>query len=197
MNGKIQVWLSEFNALTNQSLSRHRLQQAAVALNMSFLTAALGIALKQPDWWDIKILLIIPFLSSLLGFYYLHQEFQICAIGLYIRDRIRPKVVELTSDTEIMGWELWDREYKRSLVEPLVFGLSILTLYTIPSIMALAATYQLTLKGDNWIVVAWIAGSVLTVFTIIFWFIWRHHWLGRSSKSVVVKGKEPRRPKSA
>ncbi len=197
MNEKIQVWLSEFSELTNQSLSRHRFQQAAVALNMSLLTTALGITLKQPGWWDIKMLLGIPFLSSLLGFYYLHQEFQIAAIGLYIRDRIRPKVVELTGDAEIMGWELWVREYKRSLAEPLVFGLSIPTLYTIPSIMALAATYQLTLKGDNWIVAAWILGFILTVFTIVFWFIWRHHWLGRSSKSVVVKGKEPRSPKSA
>lgn len=197
MNEKIQVWLSEFSGLTNQSLSRHRLQQAAVALNMSLLTTALGITLIQPAWWDIKILLMIPLLSSLLGFYYLHQEFQITANGFYIRDRIRPKVVELTSDTEIMGWELWDREYKRSLAEPLVFSLSIPAIYTIPSVMVLVATFQPTFEGGNWIVVAWIVGSVLTAFTIIFWFIWRNHWLRKSSKNVVVKGKEPRSPKSA
>ena len=184
MDNTIQVWISEFSELTKQQISRHRFQQAIIALNISSMTTVLGITLNNPGWWDIKMLLIVPFVTSMLAFYYLHQEFQIAAIGLYIRDYIRTKVMKLTNDKDILGWENWVREYKRNFAEPLVFSLSIPALHIVPSIIALVATYKNVFGDNGWIVAVWIMGSVLTILTIICWFSWHSQWLGSLSKGV-------------
>ena len=120
MNNSTESWLSEFRALRDEIENRGRVQQALLALNMTALSAIFGMALTSSklEWWHPSILLIIPLLSSFLSLLYLNHDFTIATIGHYIRDKISPKLRELSGDAEIMGWESWTRQAPRKVKIP-------------------------------------------------------------------------------
>ena len=185
MDNKVESWLSEFRALRDEIQNRSRVQQALVALNMSALATILGIAFSLPEWWDPSILLVIPFLSSLLSLLYLNHDFTIATLGHYIRDRIRPKLCELTGDAEIMGWELWIRDVPRKSKIPreMAFHLAAPVLYIAPCIIALKATYDIAFSTEGYMLrTTWIAGLILAALNIGLWCYRYKYWGGKASE---------------
>ncbi len=194
MDKNVESWLSEFRALRDEIERRGRVQYTLITLNMTALATLLGIAFSSPEWWEPRIWLVIPILSSFLSLLHLNQDFTIATIGHYIRDKIRPKLCELTGDVEVMGWELWTREETRRFKIPreLTFGLAAPSLYILPSMIILIATFGMVFSSEGWMIATWIVGLILTLLSLCGWYYRYPYWLGKSPGKTEQERKQPK-----
>ena len=183
-----QCWLAEFEGLRNLVLNFQRMQHNLIWVNIS----AVGVILATAISWNMVILLAIPFVSSLLGLYWVAQGTQTSQIGHYIRDRIAPALQTLCSSQEVMGWEthiraeMKDRLKKRrifQILNPLLIpratgGL----IFVIPCLVGLGLTAKELLVPDQWEIKAvWVVTLILTLVLIFFGYWSGQYWIGEKN----------------
>jgi len=182
----VQCWLAEYESLRNHIVNFQRMQHNLIWVNIS----AAGIILTAAIYLDMMILLLaMPFVSSLLGLYWVAQGIQTSHIGLYIRDKIAPALQELSLNHEVMGFESHVRTGKTSrlsknrffkIFKPLLIPRAAGGLFfVITSFVGLGFTGNELLEPNQWeIKVIWLIALIFTFFLIGIGYWSGHYWHG-------------------
>ncbi|SRR5579871_682759 len=105
---KLETYLAEYVALREEI--KWLVQEAGQYQN--FAIVVIGATLSLVPWVLDKapmlltpVLLIVPFVFSLLGFLYLREHEEVYVVAAYLREYLRPQVRLLIKDREAWGWE--------------------------------------------------------------------------------------------
>lgn len=105
---KLEAYLAEYVALREEI--KWLIQEAGQYQN--FAIVVIGATLTLIPWvldkapsLLVPVLLIVPFVFSLLGFLYLREHEEVYVVAAYLREYLRPRVRNLIKDSEAWGWE--------------------------------------------------------------------------------------------
>ena len=122
---KIEVYLQEYSKLKDEQIKRIEFRDNLLYVNLGLFGAVLSfVFVNQTQPYAIYALLVLPWVSLILGWTYLVNDEKISAIGRYIRWKLVKKISELTGNIEsIFGWEIEhksDRRRRRRKIEQLI-----------------------------------------------------------------------------
>lgn len=122
---KIEVYLQEYSKLKDEQIKRIEFRDNLLYVNLGLFGAVLSfVFVNQTQPYAIYALLVLPWVSLILGWTYLVNDEKISAIGRYIRWKLVKKIGELTGNIEsIFGWEIEhksDRRRRRRKIEQLI-----------------------------------------------------------------------------
>lgn len=103
-----KVLLAEYDRLKEEQKTRIGFRDNLLYFTLAAATAVVAITAQsgQP-----RLLLFVPAICLILGWTYLANDEKISAIGDYVRDRLGPRLGELTSaDGAVFGWEVYHRD---------------------------------------------------------------------------------------
>lgn len=169
----LQVALAEFSALRAEISKRSEAQNSLLSLNITALGTVGGFVLSQKA--DIKLLLLLPILSPVLGMLYLDHGTNIANIGRYIDERIKPIFSDLTRGSSqiaprhlVLEYESFARKHEqRMLLRFLTFGVPVFTVFCGLPIVALWFT-ALQIK-DALTFSIWLIGFLFVMLYLWFW----------------------------
>ena len=99
-----QTALAEFSALRTEIDARSAAQHQLMALNVTALAATGGFVISNNA--SPLLLLMLPLVSSALGILWHGQDRTIGNIGTYIKDVLKPIIVETSGgDERLVSWE--------------------------------------------------------------------------------------------
>jgi hypothetical protein len=135
----LETWLAEYTSLRAEISwlidGGTKYQNFAITL-LGLLFTALAWVIEHAPRMLIPMLLVAPFLFTLLGFLYCRQHEEVYVVAAYLKDYVRPRVRCLVNDDAIWGWE----EFKAKHAEhwSMVFALRAM-LFVAPSIGSIIA----------------------------------------------------------
>ncbi|MGI0493255.1 hypothetical protein ACN4EG_15840 [Alkalinema pantanalense CENA528] len=137
---RLNVYLQEYSQLKQEQIQRIGWRDNLLYVTLSLYGVVLGLALGETLGDKAKnpyALLILPWVSLVLGWNYLVNDQKITAIGHYIRHTLVQKISHhLGSDhpgaDSILGWEIahrsdrhrQHRKFKQMIVDEIAFVLS-------------------------------------------------------------------------
>ncbi|MGO8779994.1 MAG: hypothetical protein ACLQKK_13945 [Rhodomicrobium sp.] len=160
--------IAEYTALKNEQTQRIVLRDTVlyVSIGANAAIAALYIQQKHPD---PRILLFIPFASTLLFWIYATNDGMITQIRQYIVSNIVSRLSETGKEynDSLFGWEYLRRQRTaRRLVSKLIRLLAVWFTFSIASIAALVQSVpSLQDIGHSW---AWLAAAIFACLPYIF-----------------------------
>jgi hypothetical protein len=169
----LQVTLAEFSVLRAEISKRSEAQNSLISLNITALGTVGGFVLSQRA--DLKLLLLLPILSPVLGILYLDHGTNIANIGRYIDERIKPVFSNLAQSPSQTGYspllleyESFARKYEqRMLLRFLTFGIPIFTIFCgLPGIALIFTILQIR----NFLTFSiWLIGFFFVLLYLWFW----------------------------
>lgn len=120
----LEVFLKEYDKLKTEQTQRIGFRDNLLYVTLGVFGAVVSFAVSSPS--NYPALLVIPWVSLILGWTYVVNDEKISAIGRYVRLTLVEKVKEKTgySDIEsIFGWEIAhrsDNRRKRRKIEQLI-----------------------------------------------------------------------------
>jgi len=165
---ELEATLAEYQALRREIEYRTRFQQGVVVANVTAFAAVLAASfeLNNP-----LLLLVVPFLSSFLGFYWIDHGLMIDDLGTYIRKTIQTKVSEIVGCSEVLLWEKHVGSLKKG-ARTLRFGLLVAGLFLLPSILSLWLSFGTVWEQED------TANKLLWAFGAAFALLWLIDELG-------------------
>lgn len=180
----VECWLSEFKALRDEIVSRLRAQLIINVLNVTAVGTIAGLAFSNaPDTekLEIRILLAIPYISSLLGILFCDQARDLVTAGHYIRKKIAPELYSMGLSKEILGWERYikDVEKSRHWAVKFIFWRPAIYLFLVPSLLAVIITFEQCMWSPEWwwLRLIWIAAVIVAITLFFAWRSERRYWL--------------------
>lgn len=182
MSNKLEIYLSEYNALKEEQKSRIGFRDNLLYVNLAAVGAIVSFSLTKPE--NKYALLVLPLVSIILGWTYLVNDQKISIIGQYIQEELLQKVRQVlgepsTSLQDIFGWEYFHREknpfaqgfrkFQQWLIDELTFvGSGILGLILFQNNMAAENSLIQTIWFIELILLILI-GIEFSVYAIISW----------------------------
>ncbi len=125
----LDIYLQEYGKLKDEQAQRIGFRDNLLYVTLALFGTVLAFALGEKA--NPYALLVLPWVSLVLGWTYLVNDQKITAIGRYIRYKLVEKVNELTGQANegveevqsIFGWEIVhrsDRRRKRRKIEQLI-----------------------------------------------------------------------------
>ncbi len=120
----LDIYLQEYNQLKHEQTQRIGFRDNLLYVTLGLYGVILGFAVGEKA--EPNTLLILPWVSLVLGWTYLVNDQKITAIGRYIRYTLVEKVRGITGSQDIepiFGWEIAhrsDERRKRRKIEQLV-----------------------------------------------------------------------------
>jgi hypothetical protein len=122
----LDIYLHEYAQLKQEQNQRISLRDNLLYFTLGVYVAILGFALGKQG--DPYALLVLPWVSIILGWTYLVNDQKISAIGQYIRYQLATKISEIISNPDadtksVLGWEIAhrsDTHRKRRKAEQLI-----------------------------------------------------------------------------
>jgi hypothetical protein len=112
---RLDVYLQEHNQLKQEQGQRIGLRDNLLYATLGVYTAILGFALDKAS--NFYALLVLPWVSLVLGWTYLVNDQKISEIGRYIRYQLTDRIAEALSDSldapPILEWETAHRNDSR------------------------------------------------------------------------------------
>jgi hypothetical protein len=111
-NTSIDIHLEEYKALRAEMLLRMKARNAVVNFIL-LLISALIVAIWQipgrvePEKTFIIFLLIIPVVFFFLSLVYCWHDLMIASLGGYINHILRPKLIKVCQQEDILEWEIY------------------------------------------------------------------------------------------
>lgn len=103
-----KVLLAEYDRLKEEQKTRIGFRDNLLYFTLAAATAVVAITAQSGQ---SRLLLFVPAICLILGWTYLANDEKISAIGDYVRDRLGPRLGELTSaDGVVFGWEVYHRD---------------------------------------------------------------------------------------
>ena len=140
----LYVFLKEYDKLKSEQTQRIGFRDNLLYVTLGVFGAVVSFAVSNPS--NYYALLVIPWVSVILGWNYLVNDEKISAIGKYIRLTLVEKVKEKTSHSDIesfFGWEIAhrsDNRRKRRKIEQLIIDE---ITFVLSGIFAIVAVYLL------------------------------------------------------
>ncbi len=110
----LKTWLAEYISLRAEIKwlidGGTKYQNFAITL-LGLLFTALAWVIDNAPRLLIPMLLVVPFLFTLLGFLYCRQHEEVYIVAAYLKDYVRPRVRCLVNDDAIWGWEEFKAEH--------------------------------------------------------------------------------------
>ncbi|CAN1212792.1 hypothetical protein TUMEXPCC7403_21485 [Tumidithrix helvetica PCC 7403] len=139
----LEVFLKEYDKLKSEQAQRVGFRDNLLYVTLGVFGAVVSFAVSNPS--NYYALLVIPWVSLILGWTYLVNDEKITAIGRYIRLTLVEKVKEKTnySDIEsIFGWEIAhrsdDRRKRRKIQQLIVDEIA----FVLSGVIAIVAFYS-------------------------------------------------------
>ena len=169
----VQSWLAEFKALRDEILFRMRNADYSVVINVGALGTILSLGLTINE----RILLTIPFISSLLGLMYFNQLRHVQILGQYIQNTIGPALSAESHDNSVLGWEAYHRSKKSEWAVIPGWGLINAFAFVVPSTGAVMFTFPSSILSPSpvWIKLVWGVGLLLSIALIWVWYREEHY----------------------
>jgi len=125
-----QARITEYNALRAEFLARLQIENVVVLAGQTILGTLLGLyfGMENPN---LLPLLAVSFVLPLLGFFYINQRLTNTSLGTYVRDRLRPRLKEITQ-TDVFDWEIYVRD-NTSFVREICLFVFILFVFLLPT----------------------------------------------------------------
>jgi hypothetical protein len=156
--------LAEYTALKSEQAQRIVLRDTCLYISITANTTIAGVYTQQQAQ-DPKILLFIPFASTLLFWIYATNDDMVTRIRRYIVKNIIPRLS--ASDETLFGWETVRRRWSIGrFVSKFIRLFAVWITFSGASIVALAATAPAFQDvGQNW---PWLAAALFTCLPYIF-----------------------------
>jgi hypothetical protein len=107
-----KAWLAEYEELKAEQRGRMRTRDHLLYLTLGSWAAVIALA-AQPGPARMLAPLVFPAAPIVLGWIYLANDSKVQAIGAYLRDDLRPRLIEATGDPSVLGWETAHRAQAR------------------------------------------------------------------------------------
>lgn len=102
-----KILLAEYGCLKEEQKTRIGFRDNLLYFTLAATTAVVAITAQSGQ---SRLLLSVPAICLILGWTYLVNDEKISAIGYYVRDRLGPRLEELTSaHGAVFGWEIYHR----------------------------------------------------------------------------------------
>ncbi|CAL9300584.1 hypothetical protein [Streptomyces sp. SudanB182_2057] len=99
--------LTEYDRLKEEQKTRIGFRDNLLYFTLAAVTAIVAIAVQSSQ---VQLLLAVPAVCLVLGWTYLVNDEKISAVGCYIRDRLGPRLAELSgAHGTVFGWETYHR----------------------------------------------------------------------------------------
>ncbi|MFD7510537.1 hypothetical protein ACFV5N_14545 [Streptomyces sp. NPDC059853] len=103
-----KLLLAEYDRIKEEQKTRIGFRDNLLYFTLAASTAVLAITVQSGH---TPLLLAIPAICLVLGWTYLVNDEKISAIGCYIRDRLGPRLAELSAaQGAVFGWEIYHRD---------------------------------------------------------------------------------------
>ena len=120
---RLNVYLQEYDKLKDEQTSRIGFRDNLLYVNLATIGAVLSFIFSKESSGEVPkyvALLVVPWISSILGWTYLINDDKIYALGDYFKEslsiNIKAEIGEALSETEedlLLGWEKFNKISKR------------------------------------------------------------------------------------
>ncbi len=163
-----QIWLTEYNAIRDEIIFRMRTADYFTVVNLGVIGTIIGLTLTI----TIDILLVIPWISCLLGIMYFNQLRHVQILGLYIRQVITTNLSTKYHNDYLLGWDKFHSSMKSEWsIIPMLGRLPALV-FIVPSFLALIVTFYSTIIVNDmwWIKFMWAIELLLCLLLLFVWY---------------------------
>jgi len=184
----LQCCLEEHRALREHITSDMESMRHLTIVNVAALGSIIAVALSDANNW--LILLVIPWISCLLGLTAYFHSRRVSQVGLYIRDILYKRLADITGQENVMEWEsyLRTKEEERPYVTRLfsISGMHLLG-FAISSVLAIALPANLILHSTYPLIALWGVDIILTLTLFATFFNERNFWFGKKREPKAAK----------
>ncbi|WP_240045360.1 hypothetical protein [Streptomyces sp. L-9-10] len=126
-----KLLLAEYDRIKEEQKSRIGFRDNLLYFTLAASTAVLAITIQNRH---AQLLLAIPVICLVLGWTYLVNDEKISAIGRYIRDRLGPRLAELSGARgSVFDWEVYHRsDANRTTRKRLQSAVDLFTFFALP-----------------------------------------------------------------
>lgn len=163
----LQAALQEYSALMAEIANRSGAQHVILNLSVLATGGTAGFVLSNPHRG--VVILVLPFVCSVLGALWLDHARCIVNIGTYIRIRRWPELCSLLPGGQISSYEEWAHEDRSSLWRTLLFSAPPMATFVTPGFAGLIYSIHGIRGLTLWS--AWALGAVLMVASLTYWVV--------------------------
>ncbi|WP_371624097.1 hypothetical protein [Streptomyces sp. NBC_01116] len=103
-----RLLLAEYDRIKEEQKTRIGFRDNLLYFTLAASTTILTISVQSRQ---VQLLLTVPVICLVLGWTYLVNDEKISAVGSYVRDRLGPRMAELTGARgAVFGWEAYHRD---------------------------------------------------------------------------------------
>ncbi|RKN36572.1 hypothetical protein [Micromonospora musae] len=137
--------------------------QNVIGLHLTVVAALAGFILVERA--DLRLLLLLPLLSTALGLNVVSQYRDIRIAGEYIEQVLGPAIARYTGNARVFGWETfyWKRKHDGHFAQALAMGL------IFPGVSTVALAITLPAVRNPADVIAWSLGAGLLLLLLAAW----------------------------
>jgi hypothetical protein len=150
----LKVILSDFQTIRTEMDRKATSVLTLVSFNITVIAAVLGLVLSKKA--DLRLLLVLPFVSSGLGLMVFNLDRDIRLARAYIKNTLQPLAAEYTQDDRVLAYA------SRTPRPPMIFAMQMIPyglLFPAISLIALVVVIgHLNSAADWW---AWCLGLIL------------------------------------
>lgn len=107
----VDMVVAELGVLRAEMAQKRTAQVAILGLNLTATTTTLGLVISQKI--DIRVLILLPILTSSLGILTLVQSMDIRTIARYINEVLRPITLDYLGDERVLFFECYYRQARQ------------------------------------------------------------------------------------
>ncbi|MEW2174818.1 hypothetical protein AB0890_00520 [Streptomyces sp. NPDC005406] len=128
-----RLLLTEYDRIKEEQKTRIGFRDNLLYFTLAASTTVLAIAVQSGL---AQLQLAVPVICLVLGWTYLVNDEKISAVGCYIRDRLGPRLAELSGARgAVFGWEIYHRDdASRSMRKRLQTAVDLFTFLALPMI---------------------------------------------------------------
>ncbi|MEU3527046.1 hypothetical protein AB0E62_24770 [Streptomyces sp. NPDC038707] len=132
-----RLLLAEYDRIKEEQKTRIGFRDNLLYFTLAAVTAVLTITVQSSQ---AQLLLAVPAVCLVLGWTYLVNDEKISAVGCYIRDRLGPRLAELSgAHGSVFGWETYHRDdATRTTRKRLQLAVDLFTYVAVPVICVTA-----------------------------------------------------------
>ncbi|WP_446045024.1 hypothetical protein [Streptomyces olivaceus] len=101
-----RLLLAEYDRIKEEQKTRIGFRDNLLYFTLAASTAVLALTVQSGQ---ARLLLTVPVICVVLGWTYLVNDEKISAVGCYVRDRLGPRLAELSGADAAFGWETYHR----------------------------------------------------------------------------------------
>jgi len=153
--------LSEYEKLKDEQLKRIAFRDQMIYISLGAIGSVFSFAVENPKYFIA--LLILPFITLVLGWTYLVNDEKISSIGKYLKLILIPKINNQKSHKHIESWETYLKKDKKRKLRKGIQLIVDLTVFCVSSIASVTSFFFL----ENDFSIGYIILSIVILIAVI------------------------------